>query len=372
MNAIVDEAQRKRGLIYGIKRSISSTSSSWIRTNDAEGLVANATKNGGTVVNNFDALYPWSNIISYNYDIKSKLITAFYGEPTFKFDGSNGEVLTRIPEFWYKREQKDSYEYIYIADYEAVGFIKSEQFSLGRYTMSGSSSRVYSKSGVNPLVSNTITNFRNYARNLNSDFGIMDWHYFVIQLLYLVEYADYNSQSKLGNGVNAKAWTGDFNGVSSGGCDSLGMKSGTLSDDNLHSVIYRGLEDIYAGLWQFVDGINIKDYVTYICYDSDKYSGDTFDGSYHAVGYTNFKTSGQWITKLGYDANNPLVAMPIEGNGSSSTGVCDLNWNAAGNMIALVGGHWNYGLSCGFWCWNCSGASSLSSVNVGARLLKNQ
>src|SRR5574344_597749 len=146
----------------------------------------------------------------------------------------------------------------------------------------------------------------------------MDWHYFVIQLLYLVEYDDYNSQSKLGNGVNAKDRTDDFNGVSSGGCDSLGMKSGTLSDDNFHSVIYRGLEDRYAGLWQFVDGINIKDYVTYICYDSDKYSVDTFDGSYHAVGYTNFETSGQWTTKLGYDANNPLVAMPIEGNGSSS------------------------------------------------------
>ena len=87
------------------------------------------------------------------------------------------------------------------------------------------------------------------------------------------------------------------------------------------------------------------------------------------MGYTNFKTSGQWITKLGYDANNPLVAMPIEGNGSSSTGVCDLNWNAAGNMIARVGGTWSDGLYCGFWSWNFNVASSLSGVAVGTRLL---
>lgn len=30
----------------------------------------------------------------------------------------------------------------------------------------------------------------------------MDTRYFILQLLYLVEYADYNSQSKLGRGVS--------------------------------------------------------------------------------------------------------------------------------------------------------------------------
>lgn len=29
----------------------------------------------------------------------------------------------------------------------------------------------------------------------------MNYHYFLLQMLYLVEYADYNSQSKLGNGI---------------------------------------------------------------------------------------------------------------------------------------------------------------------------
>lgn len=334
---IAEIKEKMKVHVYGVRRKLASnSSSSWERIEDAVGLVANAQKGSTAVQNDFDSLYPWSDIISYNYDITSKRITAYYGEPTFKFDGSNGEVLTRIPEFWYKRTRDATYEYVYIADGKKEGYIKSEQFSVGRYTMSGSSSRVYSKSGAAPLVSNTITNFRTYARNLGDGFGQLDWHYFLFQILYLVEYADYNSQSKLGKGVISKEWTGSFNGVNSGGCDSLGMKSGTLNDDGLHSMIYRGIEDIYGALWQFVDGINIKDYKAYISQNSNDYAVDKFDGSYKALGYTNLSTTDKYQSAVGYDANNPIIDFPTEGNGASNTYMTDYYWCAEGNRIARV------------------------------------
>lgn len=334
---IAEIKEKMKVHVYGVRRKLASnSSSSWERIEDAVGLVANAQKGSTAVQNDFDSLYPWSDIISYNYDITSKRITAYYGEPTFKFDGSNGEVLTRIPEFWYKRTRDATYEYVYIADGKKEGYIKSEQFSVGRYTMSGSSSRVYSKSGAAPLVSNTITNFRTYARNLGDGFGQLDWHYFLFQILYLVEYADYNSQSKLGKGVISKEWTGSFNGVNSGGCDSLGMKSGTLNDDGLHSMIYRGIEDIYGALWQFVDGINIKDYKAYISQNSNDYAVDKFDGSYKALGYTNLSTTDKYQSAVGYDANNPIIDFPTEGNGASNTYMTDYYWCAEGNRIAHV------------------------------------
>lgn len=339
---IAEIKEKMKVHVYGVRRKLASnSSSSWERIEDAVGLVANAQKGSTAVQNDFDSLYPWSDIISYNYDITSKRITAYYGEPTFKFDGSNGEVLTRIPEFWYKRTRDATYEYVYIADGKKEGYIKSEQFSVGRYTMSGSSSRVYSKSGAAPLVSNTITNFRTYARNLGDGFGQLDWHYFLFQILYLVEYADYNSQSKLGKGVISKEWTGSFNGVNSGGCDSLGMKSGTLNDDGLHSMIYRGIEDIYGALWQFVDGINIKDYKAYISQNSNDYAVDKFDGSYKALGYTNLSTTDKYQSAVGYDANNPIIDFPTEGNGASNTYMTDYYWCAEGNRIALV--RWSLG-----------------------------
>lgn len=328
---IAEIKEKMKVHVYGVRRKLANNSSSaWERIEDAVGLVANAQKGSTAVQNSFDSLYPWSDIISYNYDTTSKRITAYYGEPTFKFDGSNGEVLTRIPEFWYKRTRDATYEYVYIADGKKEGYIKAEQFSVGRYTYSGSASGVHSRSGQAPFVNYNITNARTYAKALGDGFGQLDWHYFLIQILYLVEYADYNSQAKLGKGVSSATAA-----VNSGGCNNLGMKSGTLNDDGLHSMIYRGIEDIYGNVWQFVDGINIKDYKAYVSQNSMDYAVDKFDGSYKALGYTNFSTSGQYQSAVGYDANNPLINFPTAGGGASNTYMTDYYWCAEGNRIAL-------------------------------------
>ena len=89
--------------VYGVKRSLTTSSSAWERIRDAVGLVANAQVGTTAVQNDFDNIYPWSDIISYNYDVTAKQVTAYYGDPTFKFDGTNGEVLTKIPEFYWRR-----------------------------------------------------------------------------------------------------------------------------------------------------------------------------------------------------------------------------------------------------------------------------
>ena len=70
--------------------------------NDSINLVANATKDGTEVQNDFDSLYPWNSIISYNLDLETKEKKAFYGDPDFKFDGTNGDVYTYYPRFWFK------------------------------------------------------------------------------------------------------------------------------------------------------------------------------------------------------------------------------------------------------------------------------
>ena len=330
---IGNKNNRNINKILGVRRSLTATTSEWERIEDSIGLIANAQKGNTPVRNDFDSIYPWSDIISYNYDVKRQKITAYYGDPTFKFDGSNGDVFTKIPEFYYKRTRDSQYEYIYICRNKLDGYIKSEQFSIARYTMSGSSSRVYSRSGYAPLTNVNITNFRNYARNLGVGFGQLDWHYFIIQMLYLVEYADYNSQKKLGPGYTNSTHTGPIN---SGGCNFLGMKSGSVDGTDNTSMIYRGIEDIYGNIWQFVDGINIKDYKAYISQNSNDYAVDKFDGSYKALGYINLSTTDKYQSAVGYDANNPIIDFPIEGNGASNTYMTDYYWCAEGNRIALV------------------------------------
>lgn len=418
MREAIDEAVSKKGNLYGIKRKVNdNTSPAWERIGDSIGLVAKATKNGETVQNDFDSRYPWSEIISYNYDVIKKKINAYYGDPTFKFDGTNGEVLTRIPEFYWKREIINGYEYIYIADYAIAGFNKSEEFSVGRYDACiDEDGKLHSYSGYSPSTNKNITQHRDAAKLLSDEFCMIDYRYFMLQMLYLVEYANYNSQSQLGNGIigirynaNDKAIiaqertntiviaTNDYfkvgqqiaigttvDGVSickdrtitkiteyskdttegtaitfdgdpvniaigniihacaqkEGGCDSLGMKSGCLANDSQHAVIYRGIENIFGNVFNWIDGLNIQNYQAYICRNPKEYISDKFEVPYIKLGYVNCNEKDMYIKKLGFDEKNPDIALPIEigGGAGSSSGMCDFYYSSEGNRVALVGG----------------------------------
>lgn len=452
MEEAIKKAITKKGNLYGIKRKVNdNTSSAWERIEDSVGLVAKATKNGEEVQNDFDNRYPWSEIISYNYNVEEKKINAYYGDPTFKFDGSNGEVLTRIPEFYWKREIIDGYEYIYISDYAIAGFNKSEEFSVGRYDACiDEDGKLHSYSGYSPSTNKNITQHRDAAKLLSDEFCMIDYRYFMLQLLYLVEYANYNSQSQLGNGIVSMRYTASdkaiiagettntiviatndyfkvgqqiaigttVDGVSickdrtiteiaeyskdttegtaitfdgepvniaigniihacaqkEGGCDSLGMKSGCLANDSQHAVIYRGIENIFGNVFNWIDGLNIQEYQAYICRNPEEYTSDKFDGSYIKLGYMNCQERDMYIKKLGFDEKNPDIALPIEigGGAGSSSGMCDFYYSSEGNRVARVGGSFNVGALAGLWYWSCHNSSTSSYLYCGARLLKHQ
>ena len=411
--SITGKQVTETNLIYGIKRDINSTSTEWERIEASIGLEANAVlpESGSTTVannevkNDFDKIYPWSNIRSYNYDASKKKVTAWYGDSNFAFDGSNGEVLTFIPGFWYKREVVDGIEYQYISKYEQSGYSYSEPFSVGRYkisrasSLSGTSSNtngkielmaqqnyyvdagifdintenISSRSCAKPLTRQEIGYFREYASKLGSDFSILDYHYYVLQMLYLVEYADYDSQTKLGKGV-----TNSNGGAILGETDELGMKSGTLINDGAHSMIYRGIEDIYGNTFDLLDGINIRNHQAYINYDFTTYESDVFDGNYKALGYVNVNLNGSgFITKLGYDSNNPLIGLPTEVDAtntdfSNPTGIKDAYIATSGDLILLVGGAYAYSSNPGLWFSGAASRSADDDYAVGSRLVRHQ
>lgn len=319
------------GHIYGVKRLRSSTATAWERTDDNIGKIANATKDGTEVQNDFDNLYPWSDIISFNYDSAQQLATAYYGDPEFTFSPSdtNVNVFTKIPQFWYKRWiDEDDYEHIQIADYAAEGFLESKEFAIARYSYEGSTSSPRSCSGLAPLVNTTGQSYQTGVKSLGNNICLFDWRALgAIQLLYLVEYADNNSQEILGKGISNSGSISN-----SGQLDSLGMKSGCLNNDASHSVIYRGIEDIFGNVYQLIDGVNINNYQAYVCTDHTKYEFHKYDGDYIQVGYVNSSSSG-YISKLGYDENYPLLMLPIECSGvNENTGFTDYYSQNTGGM----------------------------------------
>lgn len=440
----VDGIETTRGHVYGIRRKITDNSSSaWERLFDSIGKVANATKNGGTVENNFDSLAPWSEIKSCNYDLTTKKINAWFGDANFKFDGSNGDVFTHIPKTYWKIYQENDYDYVLLADYPKAGFMEIDGFFAGRYNGSvvTDDGLFHTYSGLVPTTNKTIGAFRTLANALGDNFSQLDWRYFVVQMLYLVEYANYNSQSMLGNGVMNRKYlktliaesntnrvvigsasgyyvgqiirigtsdggaqiadarkitaiepyddgtiTGSeitFDGAAvniavdnfvctmaqiTGQCDDLGMKSGCLNNDGYHSMIYRGIENIFANIWQWVDGINIKDHLAYICKDHSKYASDKFDGDYKPLAYTNCDTNGNPKT-LGLDVDEPFFRFPTSIGGGTSTYMCDYYWQNTGNRVALVGGNFYGGALGGLWSWGLYYTSSNADWTIGARVL---
>lgn len=318
------------GHIYGVKRLRSSTATAWERTDEGRGLTANATKDGTEVQNDFDDLSPWKDIISFNYDSAQQLATAYYGDDDFTFSPSdtNVNVFTKIPRFWYKRWiDEDDYEHIQIADYAAEGFLESKEFAIARYLYEGSTSSPRSCSGLAPLVSTTGQSYQTGAKSLGNNVCLFDWRALgAIQLLYLVEYADNNSQDTLGKGISSGSRS------NSGQLDSLGMKSGCLNNDAAHSVMYRGIEDIFGNVYQLIDGVNINNRQAYVCTDPTKYEFNKYDGDYVQVGYVNSSSDG-YISKLGYDENYPLLMLPIECSGvSENTGFTDYYYQTTGKM----------------------------------------
>lgn len=358
------------GHIYGIKRYMDSSSSQWARTDDATELIANATKDGGIVQNDFDNISPWKNIITYNYNILTESIVAYYGDDNFTFTPTedNIVVLTQIPTFWYKREQKDDgYEYIQIADYAANGFDEFMGCSIGRYTLSGSNSNPTIKSGVNSLVDISISNSRNTAESMGINFHLLDWKTWgALQILYLVEYANYNSQEMLGKGI-----TSGSKQVTLGGCDSLGMKSGCINNDGNHSVAYRGIENPFGNINQWLDGINFKGIQGYISNNPSKYESNVFSENYQQLSYAcNCET---YASKIGYDSNYPLAMFAIDDtNASNNSYITDFQYYKSGNdnLVACIGAFWNNKNDAGFFYTDVSRLSSFTSSYHGVRVFK--
>ena len=442
LEADVDSIETTRGHVYGVRRKITSNSSSaWERLFDSIGKVATATKNGGTVQNDFDSLAPWSDIKSCNYDLTTKKINAWFGDANFKFDGTNGDVFTHIPKTYWKIYQEDDYDYVLLADYPKAGFMEVDGFFVGRYNGSVVDDVLHTYSGLVPTTSKNRGQFRTLANALGNNFSQLDWRYLVLQMLYLVEYATYNSQSALGNGIQSRKYvktivaenntnraiigsasgyyvgqiirigTSDggtqvadarkitaieaydedgvtgaaltFDGAAvniavdnfvctmaqiTGQCDDLGMKSGCINNDGYHSMIYRGVENLFANIWQFVDGINIKDRLAYICKDHSQYADNVFADPYKPLAYTNADANG-YAKTLGLDVDEPFFRFPTEVGGSTSTYMADYYYQNTGNRVARVGGGFDAGAYDGLWCWSFGSDSSVAPWGVGCRVL---
>jgi len=168
----------------------------------------------------------------------------------------------------------------------------------------------------------------------------------------------------IGNIVWSSGWKSGFS-------SSITAKSGSpvSNSDSKHPAMYRGIENLFGSVWQFVDGVNTTDRQAWICANAVNYASNLFASPYTQLGYVNGNTNGYPI-EMGWDANNPHIALPITVGGGTTTYYSDYYYQDVGQRIAIFGGLWNYGASAGLFCWYLSYASSYAGISIGGRLLK--
>ena len=275
------------------------------------------------------------------------------------------DVMVWIPEFWYRRYQSDGVEYIKIADRETDGFAKHPGSGryVGAYETSSSNKSV---SGASPTTDITRASARTSARNKGTGWGIWDLATVTaIQMLYLVEFADNNAQTKIGRGYV----DGNSSKHNTGGCNDVANLTGRASGtDGTTQMIYRGIEDFYGNIYDWVDGVNANGQSLYVCLNPDNYADDT-STNYTQLSYNLGTTNGEFIKTLGMDTSNGWAMLPDTTGGSDSTYYPDKMWFSSGWRVARFGGAWNGASNAGAFCWLLSDSSSATGSGFGSRLL---
>jgi len=225
-------------------------------------------------------------------------------------------------------------------------------------------------SGLTQLL--TRPNTRKLAQNRGSGWQQMFVHTAsASQLLFMIEYASFNSQTAIGLGVvNKASGTGNESELT-GQTSSLGNSSGMASGTNgLVSVTYRGEENIWGNIWKWVDGLNIYAYGVNDLYIADNGFADNIGTiPYKDAGFTLAKTNG-YISAFGYSNTCDYLFFPSETLGNSSIPIGDYfyqNFQYNGWFVSKNGSHWIY--NGGFFCSEVDNISSVQNRITGGRLV---
>jgi hypothetical protein len=226
----------------------------------------------------------------------------------------------------------------------------------------------------------TISHCRTLAENIGTKWGIMNiWSLTAIQLLFYTEYAGANSQTLVGKGITDKAAGTGFNGEISGfnSSDTNIAVNGTGSGtgvNGLTPIVYRGIENLWGNIWQFIDGFIAVD----AAYQIIKRNGTGVFATPMAVG--NYESSvaapiadagnDGYISNIVYEDLLSMLFIARAVVGSSATYLYDY-WYAhrTGNVnILLAGGSWDNGAAAGVGSRRSPDVAGAASRFFGARI----
>ena len=339
--------------IYGVLWDGTSTTA-LSRTDDAAGFSDPVPAvSGGSGNSPFDTLLPWSGMVRST-------------------DPQAGELVA-IPKYWYKWTKSGSTIKLQIADGPAEGFLVSpahcdrgdghgerDVVYVGRYHCHTSNWK--SQTGGKPKADITRSSARSSIHNLGSTIWQWDWAMdWTIKMLYLVEYADWNSQTKIGYGCGNNSSTENM-----GQTDGMTYHTGTKQSSRTTygvGVQYRHIEGLWDNVYDWVDGCYYNSNGLNIILNPNNFS-DSSGGT--SIGTPSNGYPSALDIKTGLSNQWPL---PTAASGSDSTYVPDSWIFDASSPCLLVGGYYSQSLNRGLFCVDYNAASS-AVAGIGCRLMK--
>lgn len=335
--------------IYGASWDGTSTTK-WSRTDEAAEFtdpvpyVAGASSYGSP----FDSLQPWAGMV------KSE---------------RTGGMMVAIPKFWYKLEQNGAGMTIKIADRAVEGYSVSpahmdrgdghgerDVVYIGRYHCNDS----YKSGTGSPKVNMTRSSARANIHGIGSAIWQCDFAMrFTLWLLYIVEFADWNSQAKIGYGCGNNS-----SPQSMGYTDSMPYHTGTTQSSRTTYGLgtqYRNIEGLFDNVLDWCDGCYNNGDGLNIILNPANFS-DSSNGT--AVGVP----SNGWPSAFKVKTNGGFpVFIPTSASGNDATYSCDCWYFGSPYPCPYVGGNYGRNSSFGLFCVGY-GSASYYKGNIGCRL----
>lgn len=350
---IIDDSEIAGNGIYGVIWD--GTSSSKLARTDSAAMFVDPVPavGGGTGSSPFDKIMPWAGMArSIRPDV--------------------GEVVS-IPKFWFKWTKSGNALKLQIADHAEPGFMVSPAHMdrgdgkgerdfvyVGRYHCNASYT---SASGLLPVNNTSILTMRPGVQALGEGVYMLDFATrLTIQMLYLVEFGDWDAQKCIGYGC------GNNVGVQEVGySDAMQYHTGTMQTTvNTYGVgvQYRWIEDLWGNVNDIIEGCVYAQSQVKIIINPSRFAEYTSYGTLVGTPASGLISAVGISTVPGFE----WVMYPTAAGGTNTTYLCDQMNYYSSYAQATTGGSYSHSRNAGMFS---QGAYNMGNdhQSVGCRLM---
>lgn len=356
----------------------------------------------------FDELGPWKDMKLYALNDGGSVKDVIgEGETIRQFvddnDADNMDFMVYLPEAWLRviDDPENEIRYYYVSDieFEGAALQPASGHYIGRYdamdpditgaqSSSNNADEVYSRPSYKATGTQEVARYFSmqdaydvtHKRNKGvttvdgKTYGGLLWEEVsYVQLMYLVEYANLNSQNTLGVGDNA---------YTSGDSDDMPYHTGVIGATATagSDVQYRYVEGLFGGDYtgESVENLLADDYMMFIAPNEESLAAAREEGVMNSGSSGNVPSdwvkigtlpnTSNYITAMNYDETYPWsIGVPsVTSGGSDSTYAADCVYTASG--LRSVRLSYSSDSSDGAWCLSTSREPYRVGIDRSARL----